>query len=236
MIIENLTIYYHKVNENFCNKKFCKDFFPDYSHRCPICGAKDCAIFIGFYTRWVIDENGNIFENFPIARFLCKGKGKRKWMTKGKRKVSCKTFSLLPHKLIPYSKYSISFVINSVIMRVIDNISYDKILNNLADLSKERALNLCSQTICDFKHLILNSCEKLINSGMYTNDIKINFNTPDIDIRAKSFIEFAKDFVCNKNKSPIRGPCGLAYDFYLNSGGFYRNAQFLFGTPSQFRI
>jgi len=50
-----------------------------------------------------------------------------------------------------------------------------------------------------------------------------------------SFIEFSEQFECSKLDFDIKGSCALGYDFYLCGGGYYKNAWFLFGTPSQFR-
>ncbi len=71
---------------------------PDFSERCPLCGAKDCACFLGFYQR----DTENSFKNekeddVPIIRFECQRVNPVPWGTH-------KTFSLLPDTFIPYKR------------------------------------------------------------------------------------------------------------------------------------
>ena len=37
--------------------------------RCPLCGGKDCAQFIGFYYRKAVDEDGRYYPDFPSALY-----------------------------------------------------------------------------------------------------------------------------------------------------------------------
>lgn len=218
--VNNLTIYYHQVKDNRFD-------LPDFSHYCPICGAKDCAKFFTFYTREAVDEKGTYFKALPIARFKCCGKGRKM--------VFHNTFSLLPYQLIPYSKYSISFVMKIIEMLSVGHLAIDKILDNVANFNDREILQLCARKIRDFKKLILLAQEKILTKKAYGSEIEITLNTRNITQRLKLFVEFAYEFVCNKADHSIRGPCALAYDYYLLNGSFQNNAQFLFGTPSQFR-
>ena len=76
--------------------------FPSFEACCQICGAAGCAKFHGFYSREVVDEGGKGFEIW-IARYLCHRKGEV-------HPGAHKTFSLLPHVLIPYKRYSAPLV------------------------------------------------------------------------------------------------------------------------------
>ncbi|MCI0605346.1 DUF6431 domain-containing protein [bacterium] len=72
--------------------------FPSYEACCAICKGPGCAKFHGFYSREVTEENGQSLEIW-IARYLCHRKGKVEL-------AAHKTFSLLPHLVIPYRRYS----------------------------------------------------------------------------------------------------------------------------------
>ena len=177
---------------------------------------------VKFYTRQAVDEFGTFFSALPIAVFLCRGRGKRT----GPHKY----FSLLPHILVPYSKYSIPFVINVAKERFVNKLTYDRIF----DILYQKDMNLCPATLRKFFTLILLVIERLLVSK-YTDDLPVELFSKDVFSRMKAFLEFSKAFVCYKTNILIRGPCALVIDFYLSLGGFASNAQFLFGTPSQFR-
>jgi hypothetical protein len=49
------------------------------------------------------------------------------------------------------------------------------------------------------------------------------------------FLEMALEYQCRQSDPPIRGPDGLAWDFYQLNGGAGELAPFLFGTASQHR-
>jgi hypothetical protein len=50
-----------------------------------------------------------------------------------------------------------------------------------------------------------------------------------------SFLKMALEYKSQQSDSPIRGPDGLAWDFYQLNGGAKDLAPFLFGTASQHR-
>lgn len=218
--VDNLKIYYQEVKE----KRYA---FPDFSDHCPLCGGKDCARFLVFYTRHAVDEKGTYYKAFPIARYKC--------YRKGRKKVSHRTFSLLPHQLVPYTKYSIEFIMKTLEILSMDNATIDDVLNYVSRFGKNDILSISSMKVVIFKGLGLEAIEKILVSGYYNDDISGRFNNQDIKQRLRAFIGYAGEFCCHKTDSPIRGPCGLSYDFYLQSGSYYNNAHFLFGTPSQFR-
>ncbi len=77
---------------------------PDFSDKCPICGAEGCAVFHGFYYRNM--ENAirkELVLDVPIARFECH---RAYPVLPG----SHRTFSLLPDSLIPYLRRDIETV------------------------------------------------------------------------------------------------------------------------------
>ena len=80
--------------------------FPDYGDCCPICKGENCAVRIGFYKRKQVIVDNKIYENVPIARWLCQ--------RKGYQKSTHKTFSLLPFPLIPYHRHGLNVIVNTV--------------------------------------------------------------------------------------------------------------------------
>ena len=70
---------------------------------CPICGQVDCYREITPYWRYAIELSAEFRkERIPIARFLCRRRRK--------------TFSLLPIQLIPYFQYTVSAVIETLLL------------------------------------------------------------------------------------------------------------------------
>lgn len=201
----------------------------DSSERCPICGGKGCAIFIGYYERQVIDEKGTYYKAFPIGRYKCRRKG---WSLV----VDHVTFSLLPYQLVPYTRYSIPYIIKVLTLRHIEGKSIYQLQDYLAsfDNGEEQYLDLNGASLYFFRALVLESIDKMLVSGNYPETEK-EFSQPGSLERLKMFIGFAESFECFGAKPSIRGPCGLSYDFYLQGGGYFRNSYFLFGSPSQFR-
>lgn len=79
------------------------DFFSFVGPTCPICGDTDCYRQITPYFRYAIDLFPQLKkERVPIARFLCKQKGR--------------TFSLLPIQLMPYFQYTVQTVIATLLL------------------------------------------------------------------------------------------------------------------------
>lgn len=199
----------------------------DFLYICPLCGAEDCARFLEYYYRGVIDEKGTYYKAFPIARYLCNRKGKA-------LQVKDSTFSLLPYQLIPYTKYSIPFIINALKKVYAKDSSVKGLLDYLASFGSEAYMDLSVSTFYAFRTFILTVIDKMLATGFY-REVAAQLQTPSGKERLRIFLVFAEDFTCFKIKPEIRGPCALGYDYYMQGGGHVRNAHFLFGTPSQFR-
>jgi hypothetical protein len=227
-IKETLAQYYAKVKEKNYDLLQILDIGFDFHTVCPICGGENCARFIKYYTRGVIDENGTYYKDFPIARYLCERRG-------GQSEVSHKTFSLLPYQLAPYTKYSVPFIIKMLEVKHIEGLSISKVQDYAANFGKDEILPISSDQLSDFKQLIHDAINKIMSTEHYHEVRKKISLMGSEQERLIAFIEFAQAFECLKTDPLIRGPCGLPYDFYLNEGGYCRNAPFLFGTPSQFR-
>ena len=105
---------------------------PDFSDKCLICGAKDCAQYHGKYERGAICPlTGFEVPDLLALRFLCNDKGLRK-------KCDHRTFSLLPLVLVPYRQLTLRFMILAVWLRLRKKLSLfnamDAIENTLVNL------------------------------------------------------------------------------------------------------
>ena len=69
---------------------------------CPICGALECWRPIGPYWRTVIELMPYREGRVPVARFQCRATGK--------------TFSMLPHQLAPYHRYTVASMLFALMM------------------------------------------------------------------------------------------------------------------------
>lgn len=199
----------------------------DFTYSCPLCGARDCAQFIGYYYRGVIDEKGTYYKAMPIARYLCNRKGKA-------LSVKHRTFSLLPHQLAPYSKYSIPFIVNALRKVYGEDNSVKGLLDYLAGFGAQEYIDLSTSAFYAFRAFILTAIDKMLAMGFH-KELTAQLQTPSERQRLRIFLVFAEDFSCCKTDPEIRGPCALGYDYYMENGGNMRNAHFLFGTPSQLR-
>ena len=219
--------YYEKIKGKKDNILEILDVSFDFSVCCPLCGGIECAQFMGYYYRGVVDEKGTFYKAFPIGRFLCKGKG-------SDFKVKHRTFSLLPYQLVPYSKYSLPFILKILKERYVQAHSIKAIQDYLAGSQEGIYMDLSTSGIHAFKDFILKSINKLLSSGYYPAAEEVLQVFSDAK-RIRRFIGFAEVFCCHKTEPSVRGPCALAYDFYVQSGGPFGNGYFLFGSPSQFR-
>lgn len=70
--------------------------------KCPLCGKRGCHRRIKEYYRFAIDLFPFKKGKIPIARFLCE--------------TTRKTFSLLPHQLIPYCRYTLAAMTHALLL------------------------------------------------------------------------------------------------------------------------
>jgi hypothetical protein len=212
----------------------------NFRHRCPLCGAADCAQFIGYYFRPIIDEKGRFYKDFPVPRFLCRGKGEAKM-------VNHRTFSLLHYHLIPYYKCSIPFLIKIMKSRHIDQMTLQVLRDYIIEFTATgpvgtdyECIEISPSSILALEPLIEEAINKIMMSQYYQQVSQqwqktFAFTCGNKSIAIKGFLEFCSQFECFKTHPPIRGSTALSYDFYVTNGAYARNSYFLFGTPSQFR-
>jgi len=209
----SLTKYYVKVNRGEYE-------FPDFSDYCPICSKENCARFLRFYHRPVVTKEGIYYKDFPIIRYKCENKGNKK--------IKDVTFSLLPHELIPYVKYSIEFIFRILFDIQVRNMSVKAALDIISQLCSEEILCMSPVTVNNFKCCILKGIDRLGISKLYY-EIKDIINTPDRFHRLRLFVIYLYRI------NHIRSPCEYSYDFYVKLGGYKTNSPFLWGIPYQFR-
>lgn len=204
---------------------------PDFSKKCLICGAKDCARYHGKYERAATCPITGFEKADLIAlRFLCRGKGVRS-------KCDHKTFSLLPLVLVPYRQLTLRFLILAVSLRLREGLSLFDAMNaientlvNLADIGD--FLSIASQL--QWEKMMKLALRRFIISDMSKQQqFSIVRQMPEEALVA--FLQVAIEYRTRQADPPIRGPDGLNWDFYHSSGGSTELAPFLFGTASQHR-
>jgi hypothetical protein len=205
---------------------------PDFSDKCLICGDADCAKYHGNYERRAIcPQTGFDVADLPVGRFLCNAKGMRK---------NCDhvTFSLLPLVLVPYRQLTLKFMMLALWLRLQDKLS----LFAAMDAIEEELVNF-EADVGDFVSIAAQlQWEKLIRAGFCRFVVSNMSNQEQFSIMKKAsekglflFLKMALGYQSQRSDAPIRGPDGLAWDFYHSNGGAGKLAPFLFGTASQHR-
>ncbi len=205
---------------------------PDFSDKCLICGVADCATYHGNYERRAICPQTDFdVPDLPVGRFLCNAKGMRK---------NCEhvTFSLLPLVLVPYRQLTLKFMMLALWLRLRGKLS----LFAAMDAVEKELVNFDAD-VGDFVSIAAQlQWEKLIRAGFYRFFVSGMFNEAQVALINKTpekglivFLKMAFVYQSQRSDTPIRGPDGLAWDFYKLNGGGNKLAPFLFGTASQHR-
>lgn len=205
---------------------------PDFSDKCLICGVADCAKYHGNYQRRAIcPQSGFEVADLPVVRYLCHAKGQRK---------DCDhvTFSLLPLVLVPYRQLTLKFMVLALWLRLRDKLSLFAAMDAI-----EKELVNFQTDVGDFVSIAAQlQWEKLIGAGFYRFLASGMFNEEQIGLINKApekglmvFLKMMVVYQSQRSDVPIRGPDGLAWDFYQLNGGANKLALFLFGTASQHR-
>lgn len=204
---------------------------PDFSEKCLICGAKDCARYHGTYERAATCPITGFEEpDLVVLRFLCNGKGV-------KSKCDHGTFSLLPLVLVPYRRLTLRFLVLAVSLRLTQRLSLFDAMNaientliNLSDIGG--FLSIASQL--EWEKMMKLALRRFVISDMLRQQqFSIVREMPEEGLVA--FLQMAIEYRTREADPPIRGPDGLNWDFYHSSGGSTELAPFLFGTASQHR-
>lgn len=180
--------------------------FPDFSDKCPICGAKKCAVRIGYYYRWVYIFKLEIKLYIPVARYLCRRKNK----TKSQWKSTHKTFSLLPSQLIPYMMYDLDSMLYIADSRLKKGETFLDIATDISTIAEHPVISISTATIIEYLKIFVNGCTKL-----------------------KTLCEIVYD-TYERYIDPIKNHTGGIIKFVQDIHS--KHVIFTFGTPSQIRI
>lgn len=200
--------------------------FPDFQQSCPICGAKDCCVRIGFYYRKQVIIDYETFENVPIARYLCR--------KKGTQKTEHRTFSLLPHQLIPYRKNGLNLAFETVAYQQKNNARYCQIKSFIGSKGKDDYLSIENKQIDDFQNIFAQAFKKI----MKIDDLKQQIKNADW-YKSNNHVANMIKFIENYNSPFLKGNKLsqveiLSLDFFSNiQTGRYFDRHFLFGANSQ---
>ena len=205
---------------------------PDFSDKCLICGAADCARYHSYYERRAIcPQTGFKMADLRIGRFLCRDKGIRK-------KCDHVTFSLLPLVLVPYRQLTLKFMILALWLRLSEKLSLftamDAIEKELVNFEEDIAEFLSIAAQLEWEKLIKAAFSRFIMSKL-CNQERFSIVEEAAEKRLFSFLKMALEYKSQQSDTAIRGPDGLAWDFYQLNGGAKELAPFLFGTASQHR-
>ena len=205
---------------------------PDFSDKCLICGAADCAKYHSYYERSAIcPQSGFHVRDLPVGRFLCRDIGIRK-------KCDHVTFSLLPLVLVPYRQLTLKFMILALWLRLSEKLSLftamDAIENELVDFEEDISGFVSIAAQLEWERLIKAAFSRFVKSKPWHQEgFSIVENVCERGLL--SFLKMALEYQSQQSDPPIRGPDGLAWDFYQLNGGAEQLAPFLFGTASQHR-
>lgn len=202
--------------------------FPDYGDCCPLCGGNNCAVRIGFYTRKQVVVDNKIYENVPIARWLCQ--------RKGYKKSTHKTFSLLPFQLIPYRRHGLNVIVDTVNFHHHNGSSLVQTKDFISDKGVNSDLPLENNQIHDFMKIFSQALSKLTTIPQLKQQISQASYWDSSDPIATMLQFIAGYHSCFATTQPLHASNAeqLALDFvYHFQTNDYFDRHFLFGTPSQ---
>ncbi len=205
---------------------------PDFSDKCLICGAADCARYHSYYERRAICPlTGFAVADLQVGRFLCRCKGIRK-------KCVHVTFSLLPLVLVPYRQLTLKFMILALWLRLSEKLSLfsamDAIEKELVNFEEDIADFLSIAAQLEWEKMIKAAFSRFVMSRMCHQE-RFSIVETAVEKGLISFLKIALEYQSQQSDPPIRGPDALAWDFYQLNGGAGELAPFLFGTASQHR-
>lgn len=205
--------------------------FPDYGDCCSLCGGNNCAVRIGFYTRKLVVVDNRIYENVPIARWLCQ--------RKGYRKSTHKTFSLLPFQLIPYHRHGLTVIVDTMNFHHHNGFSLVQTKDFISDRGVDSDLPLENNHIHDFRNIFSQALLKLSSIAELKQQISqaSYWDSSDLIATMLQFINSYESRLLATRQLHASHTEQLALDFlYHFQSGDYFQRHFLFGTPSQKKL
>ena len=191
------------------------DFVAYIGPRCPICGGLDCYEQIDSYWRYAID----LFPEFrkeqvPIARFLCQKSGS--------------TFSLLPIQLLPYFQYTVSAVIGTLFLGV-SRWQTGQVGFYGAEVSVDPESAVTAWLIFCWLMVVVTGLRRGHAELMLLYDLS-RIQTSQAAVPWQEFADYFVGFGIDP-ETKWRPPLHTLIYRYS-----HRTRQFLFGTPSQYRL
>jgi hypothetical protein len=202
--------------------------FPDYSSSCPLCGGENCAVRIGFYKRKKVIVDNKIYENVPIARWLCQRKGSRIPLHQ--------TFSLLPSPLIPYHRHGLNVIVDTVNFYHHHGSSFEKTKNFISSNGVDTDISLENNHIHDFMNIFSQALLKLTTIAELKQQISqaSYWDSSDPIGTMLKFIDGYQSCCSTTQQLHASKAEQLALDFFYHfQSDNYFQRHFLFGTPSQ---
>ncbi|MBW2438482.1 MAG: hypothetical protein JRF29_14450 [Deltaproteobacteria bacterium] len=148
------------------------------------------------------------------------------------------TFSLLPLVLVPYRQLTLKFMILALWLRFSEKLSLfsamDAIEKELVNFEEDIAEFVSIAAQLEWEKLVKAAFSRFVRSRM-CNQERFSILENGIEKGVFSFLKMALEYQCQQSDPSIRGPDGLAWDFYQLNGGAGELAPFLFGTASQHR-
>lgn len=192
--------------------------YPDFKKKCPICHGRNCAVRHGFYFRLIIDLKKRYFFFIRIIRYKCRR------VQKPKNGLKDRTFSLLPHELIPYISLTIDSLMMIVENKLVTNNSTKEIQRILdgSMIDADRIYNMDSRHFNHYVSIFIETYFKL-NQFLLKHNIRAGPRKGKISI---------KDAVIFLKQSE-QGYQGFSVYYYETEGSWFKNAWFLFGRPYQ---
>ena len=146
------------------------------------------------------------------------------------------TFSLLPLALVPFRKLTLFYMVFSVLFRIRDKLSLMKTLDVIVErlcVHSQDILFVHEAALIDYINIMKLAQERFRKSLVLFPTWEM-FTKGSGNHQFLQFLEYCKSYSSGGEKS-IRGPPGLAWEYYIRNvehGGF---GLFLFGVPSQER-
>ena len=202
--------------------------FPDYRTCCPLCRGENCAVRIGFYYRKKVIVEYKIYENVPIARWLCQ--------RKGPGKSQHKTFSLLPFPLIPYHRHGLNLIVDTVNFHHHHGASLEQTKSFISSNGVDTDIPLENNHIHNFNNIFSQALLKLSAIAELKQRIS-QASYWDSSDPIGTMLNFIAGYQsCFATTQPLHTSKAeqLALDFlYHFQTDDYFQRHFLFGTPSQ---
>lgn len=220
-----IPIYIHSIAEQYAKVKRGAFEIPSFKDRCPLCGRKDCASFLGYYTRHAVDSATGIhFIDFPIHRYECTD-------PLGFRgETAHRTFSLLPVQLIPYERFDITLIVTIAEHRL-QGESYDTICDLMANMLVKEPLLITPRKIRDAVALVDRAFSRMGSVPDFLDMIQQCVHG-DLRETILKFIELGNQQV-SVVFPRLSGMVSLAFEYFR---ACLPRICFLFGIPSQMRF